>query len=117
MSGKTTTRMPVATAALAAVVALFAGPGNAMLLPVAPVEPGTELGPGMGVGESLSAGIESRAGSTRYGYVVGGELIVPGYAGEPSAAAFDRVADPGVAASSGDDFEQRRWRPSAGQRR
>jgi hypothetical protein len=42
------------------------------------------------------AGTQSRAGSTRYGYVVGGELIVPRQSSAQLPSGFDGVADVGV---------------------
>ena len=39
----------------------------------------------------------SRAGSTRYGYVVGGVLIIPGQSGGQLSTGFNGVAETGVA--------------------
>ncbi len=43
------------------------------------------------------AGTQSRVGSTRHGYVVGGELIVPEQSSVQLSSGFDGVADAGVA--------------------
>ena len=43
------------------------------------------------------AGTQSRAGSTRYGYVVGGELIIPEQSSVQLSSGFDGVAAAGVA--------------------
>jgi hypothetical protein len=47
--------------------------------------------------DGQSAATQSRAGSTRYGYVVGGELIVPEQSSVQLSSGFDGVADAGVA--------------------
>jgi hypothetical protein len=47
--------------------------------------------------EGQSAGTQSRAGSTRYGYVVGGELILPQQSSVQLSSGFDAVADAGGA--------------------
>ena len=94
----TKTRMLLTTAVFAAVAALYAGGANARI----PVDEGdwgsgAQASIGTGVVDSRFAFTNSRAGSTRYGYVVGGVLIIPAQSGEQLSSGFNGVADTGVA--------------------
>ena len=102
----TRTRMLLTTAVFAAVAALFAAGGNAGI----PADTGSAFAAqeSLRIGRYLAqgfveirfvgqlAGTQSRAGSTRYGYVVGGELIVPRQSSAQLPSGFDGVADVGV---------------------
>ena len=97
----TKTRMLLTTAMFAAVAALYAGGANARIL----VDEGDSAGGaqaavGSGVVDSRFAVTESRAGSTRYGYVVGGVLIIPGQSSAQLSSGLYGVADTGVADNS-----------------
>ena len=94
----TKTRMLLTTAVFAAVAALYAGGANARI----PEDEGgsasgAQASIGTGVVDSRFAVTESRAGSTRYGYVVGGVLIISGQSSGQLSSGFNGVADTGVA--------------------
>ncbi len=97
MYGITKTRMLLTTAIFAAGGALFAGGANARIL----VDEGDSASGAQAsietVVDSRFAIRESRAGSTRYGYVVGGVLIVPPQSSGQLSPGFYGIADTGVA--------------------
>jgi hypothetical protein len=91
-------RWLLTTAAFAAVAALIAGGANARTpLDEGDWASGTQASIGIGVVDSRFAVTESRAGSTRYGYVVGGVLVIPGQSSGQLSSGFNGVADTGVA--------------------
>ena len=92
----TKTRMLLTTAVFAAVAALHAGGANARILDESGSASGARASIRTGVVDSRFA-FESRAGSTRYGYVVGGVLIIPGQSSGQLSSGFNGVADTGVA--------------------
>ena len=92
----TKTRMLLTTAVFAAVAALYAGGANARILDESGSASGARASIRTGVVDSRFA-FESRAGSTRYGYVVGGVLIIPGQSSGQLSSGFNGVADTGVA--------------------
>ena len=92
----TRTRMLMAATVFAAVATIYPGGANARIL--------DESGPTSGARASIRTGVVdsrfafvSRAGSTRYGYVVGGVLIIPGQSGGQLSSGFNGVAETGVA--------------------
>ena len=91
----TKTRMLLTTAILAAGAALFAGAANARILGQEDLENRAQVS--NGVVDSRFAVTQSRIGSTRYGYVVGGVLIIPAQPSGQLSPAFIGVADTGVA--------------------
>jgi len=95
----TKTRMLLTTATLAAGAALFAGGANARI----PVGEGDWSSGAQArlqaVVDSRFAITDSRAGSTRHGYVVGGVLIIPAQASGQFSSGLKGIAETGV----GDD--------------
>ena len=89
----TKTRMLLAAATCAAGAALFAGGANARI----PVGEGDWSSGGQAlvpaVVDSRFAITDSRAGSTRHGYVVGGVLIIPAQAGGQLSSGLKGIAD------------------------
>ena len=97
----TKTRMLLTTAVFAAVAAVIAGGANARIPEdVGDWASGAQASIGAGVVDSRFAVTESRAGSTRYGYVVGGVLIIPGQSNGQLSSGFNGVADTGAADDS-----------------
>jgi hypothetical protein len=92
----TKTRMLLTTAVFAAIAALYAGGANARILDESGSASGARASIRTGVVDSRFA-FESRAGSTRYGYVVGGVLIIPGQSSGQLSSGFNGVADTSVA--------------------
>ena len=96
MYDNTRTRMLMATTVFAAVAATYAGGANARILDESGSASGARASIRTGVVDSRFAFV-SRAGSTRYGYVVGGVLIIPGQSGGQLSTGFNGVAETGVA--------------------
>lgn len=90
----TKTKMALTTAIVAAAAALFAGGANARILGQEDLENHAQLSDS--VVDSRFAVAQSRDGSTRYGYVVGGVLIIPAQSGGQVSTGFVGVADTGV---------------------
>src|SRR6476646_9878888 len=95
----TKTRMLLTTATLAAGAALFAGGANARI-PVGEGDWSSRAQARLQAGvDSRFAISDSRAGSTRHGYVVGGVLIIPAQASGQFSSGLKGIAETGV----GDD--------------
>ena len=98
MYGITKTRMLLTTTIFAAGAALFAGGANArVLMDEGDGAGGAQASIVTSVVDSRFSITVSRAGSTRYGYVVGGLLIIPGQSSGQLSSGFNGVADTGVA--------------------
>ena len=91
------TRMLMATTVFAAVAAIYAGGANARILDESGSASGARASTRTGVVDSRFAFV-SRAGSTRYGYVVGGVLIIPGQSGGQLSSGLNGIAETGVTA-------------------
>jgi hypothetical protein len=97
MYGITKTRMLLTTTIFAAGAALFAGGANArVLMDEGDGASGAQASIVTSVVDSRFSITVSRAGSTRYGYVVGGELIVLRQSSAQLPSGFHGVADVGV---------------------
>ena len=91
----TKTKVALTTTIFAAAAALFAGGANARILGQEDLENRAQVS--NGVVDSRFAVTQSRVGSTRYGYVVGGVLIIPAQPSGQLSPGFSAVADTGVA--------------------